>query len=120
VWLLALYVHAFLALRAQDAGMNIALIPLAFFAFNMISRLFSMPVGILSDRIGRRPVLIAGFLIFAAIYYGFGIAANVAWIWIACKRDSGIPLASIWSGNCVWDKQRYRHLVCSVISPRPG
>jgi MFS family permease len=72
---------AFLALRAQDAGMMIALIPLAFFALNLSSSIFSMPVGILSDRIGRRPVLISGFLIFAIIYLGFGIASSITWIW---------------------------------------
>jgi MFS family permease len=73
---------AFLALRAQDAGMMIALIPLAFFALNLSSSIFSMPVGILSDRIGRRPVLISGFLIFAIIYLGFGIASSITWIWV--------------------------------------
>ncbi|MDQ0497060.1 MFS transporter [Paenibacillus brasilensis] len=73
---------AFLALRAQDAGMLPALIPLAFFTFNLSSSIFSMPVGMLSDRIGRRPVLISGFVIFALIYFGFGIAKNVTWVWI--------------------------------------
>ncbi|MDP1511895.1 MFS transporter [Paenibacillus ottowii] len=73
---------AFLALRAQDAGMLPSLIPLAFFTFNLSSSIFSMPVGMLSDRIGRRPVLISGFVIFALIYFGFGIAKNVTWIWI--------------------------------------
>lgn len=73
---------AFLALRAQDAGMLPAFIPLAFFTFNMSSSIFSMPIGMLSDRIGRRPVLISGFIIFALIYYGFGIAKNVGWIWV--------------------------------------
>lgn len=73
---------AFLALRAQDAGMIIALIPLAFFTLNLSSSIFSMPVGILSDRIGRRPVLISGFFIFAIIYLGFGIASSVTWIWV--------------------------------------
>src|SRR4051812_13505631 len=73
---------AFLALRAHDVGMHAAVIPLAFFAFNMVTTIFSMPVGILSDRIGRRPVLIAGFVIFAAIYFGFGMADHVAWIWV--------------------------------------
>ncbi|WP_246042060.1 MFS transporter [Cohnella pontilimi] len=73
---------AFLALRAQDTGMNAALVPLAFFAFNMTSSIFSMPIGMLSDRIGRRPVLISGFAIFALIYFGFGRANSVKWIWI--------------------------------------
>jgi MFS family permease len=73
---------AFLALRAQEAGMLPALIPLAFFALNISSSIFSMPVGMLSDRTGRRPVLISGFFIFALIYFGFGIAKNLAWIWV--------------------------------------
>ena len=71
---------AFLALRAQDAGMLSALIPLAFFALNISSSIFSMPIGMLSDRIGRRPVLISGFLIFAVIYFGFGVAKSVSMI----------------------------------------
>jgi MFS family permease len=71
---------AFLALRAQDVGMLPAYIPLAFFAFNLISSFFSMPIGMLSDRIGRRPVLILGFIIFAAIYFGFGVINNVTGI----------------------------------------
>ncbi|MCY9691477.1 MFS transporter [Paenibacillus alginolyticus] len=73
---------AFLVLRAQNAGMYPALIPLAFFAFNMSSSFLSMPIGMLSDRIGRRPVLISGFFIFAAVYFGFGMAKSVAWIWV--------------------------------------
>jgi MFS family permease len=73
---------AFLALRAQDAGMVIALIPLAFFVMNLSSSMFSMPIGILSDRIGRRPVLISGYIIFALIYYGFGAVNHTSWIWV--------------------------------------
>jgi MFS family permease len=73
---------AFLVLRAQDAGMLPALIPLAFFALNISSSIFSMPIGMLSDRIGRRPVLISGFFIFAMIYFGFGMAKSVMWIWV--------------------------------------
>jgi MFS family permease len=41
-----------------------------------------MPIGMLSNRIGRRPVLISGFLIFAAIYFGFGFVKSEAWIWV--------------------------------------
>lgn len=73
---------AFLALRAQDVGMLPALIPLAFFAFNLSTSLFSMPIGMLSNRIGRRPVLISGFFLFAIIYFGFGITNSLKGIWI--------------------------------------
>ncbi|WP_018131921.1 MFS transporter [Effusibacillus pohliae] len=72
---------AFLILRAQDAGMEPAQIPLAYFAFNLTYSLLAMPAGILSDRIGRRSVLVAGYLIFAAIYLGFAFADQPAWIW---------------------------------------
>jgi MFS family permease len=73
---------AFLVLRAQDVGMAVALIPLAYLTFNLTSSLFSVPMGILSDRFGRKPVLIAGYLIFAAIYLGFGLVTSTAWIWV--------------------------------------
>jgi MFS family permease len=73
---------AFLVLRAEDAGMAITMIPLAYLTFNLTSSLFSVPMGILSDRFGRRPVLIAGYLIFAAIYLGFGLVNSVGWIWV--------------------------------------
>jgi MFS family permease len=65
---------AFLILRAQDAGMAAALIPLAYFAFNMLYALLATPVGMLSDRWGRRPVLVAGYGIFALVYAGFAVA----------------------------------------------
>lgn len=73
---------AFLILRAQNVGVTAALIPLTYFSYNIVASLFSTPVGILSDRIGRRPVLIAGFLIFAVMYFGFGWVKTPASIWV--------------------------------------
>lgn len=73
---------AFLVLRAQNVGISAYLIPLTYFSYNMVASLFSMPIGILSDRIGRRPVLIGGFLIFAMIYFAFGLVNNTLLIWI--------------------------------------
>lgn len=67
---------AFLILRAQDTGMAVAAIPLAYFAFNSLYAIFAAPVGIASDRWGRRPLLIAGYAIFALVYLGFALAPN--------------------------------------------
>lgn len=72
---------AFLVLRAQNVGMAAGFIPLAYFTFNVTYSIFAMPAGVLSDRIGRRFVLVLGYLIFAAIYLGFGMAKNSTWIW---------------------------------------
>lgn len=65
---------AFLILRAEDAGMAVAAIPLAYFAFNVVYAALATPMGILSDRWGRRPLLAAGYLVFALVYVGFAVA----------------------------------------------
>ncbi|MDA1188141.1 MAG: MFS transporter [Chloroflexi bacterium] len=69
---------AFLLLRAQDVGMPIFAIILLLAGFNLIGALLSTPAGILSDRIGRRWVIVAGWLLFALVYLGFG-GAKTAW-----------------------------------------
>lgn len=73
---------AFLILRAQNVGIAIALIPLMYFVFNITYSLASVPIGSLSDRIGRRSVLIGGYVIFGLIYLGFGGAHKGIWIWL--------------------------------------
>jgi MFS family permease len=51
-----------------------ALVILTYVAYNITYSLASMPAGILSDRIGRRNVMVGGFLIFSLVYLGFGLA----------------------------------------------
>jgi MFS family permease len=70
---------AFLILRSQNLGLAAALVPLAYFTFNMSYALLSYPAGILSDRVGRKPVMVGGFLAFALIYFGFG-RATAGWM----------------------------------------
>lgn len=72
---------AFLILRAQDIGLAAFLVPLAYFAFNVVYSLLAMPLGSLSDKVGRRVVIVSGYLIFAGVYLGFAFA-SVAWaVW---------------------------------------
>ena len=67
---------AFLALRAQERGVSVAGILGMLAAFNLVYALVSTPAGSLSDRIGRRKVIVGGWLVYAAIYLGFGLAQS--------------------------------------------
>lgn len=73
---------AFLVLRAQNVGVSVLGILIMLAMFNLIYTLVSTPAGLLSDRIGRRSLIIGGWLVYAAIYFGFALA-NKAWlIWL--------------------------------------
>jgi len=69
---------AFLLLRAHQLGVPVALAPILWAALHIVKSLSSTPGGALSDRIGRRPTLIAGWLLYAAVYVGFAVA-GAAW-----------------------------------------
>jgi MFS family permease len=63
---LARFSEAFLLLRAQSAGLAIALIPLVLVAMNIVYSLSSYPAGALGDRTNKITVLIAGVLMLIA------------------------------------------------------
>jgi len=69
---------AFLVLRAQERGVSIIGILLMLAAFNLVYALISAPAGSLSDKVGRKRLIIGGWLVYAAIYLGFGLA-QTAW-----------------------------------------
>jgi len=73
---------AFLTLRADSVGMNVVGILGVLILFNLVYALVSTPGGSLSDRIGRRRVIIGGWLIYAAIYLGFALAQTSVHIWL--------------------------------------
>src|SRR5512143_272428 len=72
---------AFLVLRAQHLGVNVIGILAMVATFNLIYALISTPAGSLSDRIGRRKLIIGGWLAYALIYLGFGLAQTGGQIW---------------------------------------
>ncbi|MDQ2668227.1 MAG: MFS transporter [Gemmatimonadota bacterium] len=69
---------AFLLLRANQLGVPVALAPILWAALHVVKSASSVPGGALSDRIGRRPTLIAGWLLYAAVYVGFA-RAGASW-----------------------------------------
>lgn len=72
----------FLILRAQNVGVAILAIPLVYALFNFFYAAASIPLGSLSDRIGRERVIIFGWLAYALAYLGFAIAAQAYQIWL--------------------------------------
>jgi MFS family permease len=72
---------AFLLLRAQKLGVAVALLPMLWVALHVVKMGFSVPGGVLSDRIGRKTVIVAGWLVYALVYAGFAFA-SVQWhVW---------------------------------------
>ena len=69
---------AFLLLRASQLGVPVALAPILWAALHLVKSASSTPGGALSDRVGRRPTLIAGWLLYAVVYFAFA-RANAAW-----------------------------------------
>lgn len=71
----------FLLLRANDVGVAPAYVMLLYTLFNITYAGLSYPFGHLSDRIGRVPVLIGGWVLYALVYAGFALA-NAQSVWL--------------------------------------
>jgi MFS family permease len=72
---------AFLLLRAQHLGVSVALLPTIWVVLHVVKMGFSVPGGILSDRIGRKKVIIAGWIVYALVYAGFAAAYTQWHVW---------------------------------------
>ncbi len=70
--------NQFLLLRAKDRGFSDATVILMYLVFNLVYALISWPAGRLSDRVGRKPLLVAGYATYGLVYLGFAILAPSA------------------------------------------
>jgi MFS family permease len=71
----------FLILRARDAGVSVAAIPLLWAALHTTKVISSLIGGDLSDRMGRRRLILSGWLLYAAVYAGFAFVSSSQWAW---------------------------------------
>jgi MFS family permease len=69
-------------MRAQSLGIPVSLGPLLGLVFNVTYTLGSWPAGWFSDHFSRRWIAAAGYLIFAGVYFVFGLAPSRLAIWI--------------------------------------
>ncbi|HBC96311.1 MAG TPA: MFS transporter [Clostridium sp.] len=67
---------ALLLVKAKDIGIKALFIPIVYLIFNSVSVIFAVPMGILSDKFGREKLIIFGYLLYSAIYFGFGRTDN--------------------------------------------
>jgi MFS family permease len=65
---------AFLILRAERAGLTPMGILGMMITFNLVYAGLSTPAGALSDRVGRKRLLVAGWLLYGLVYLGFALA----------------------------------------------
>jgi MFS family permease len=72
---------AFLLLRATELGIGAALLPVLWAMLHLVKTVASTPGGIVSDRFGRKPVIVAGWMVYAVVYLLFGHASDAWHVW---------------------------------------
>lgn len=77
VFTLARFSEAFLILRAQDAGLAVALVPVVLVIMNLVYAMAATPAGVLSDRIGRKRLLVVGLGVLLVADIVLALNANV-------------------------------------------
>ena len=70
--------NTFLLLRAKSVGFMDTDVIFLYFVFNLTASILSIPLGRLSDRIGRKKLLVTGYLVFSAVYLGFAFGSSRA------------------------------------------
>jgi MFS family permease len=73
---------AFLLLRASQLGVATPLIPLLWVALHVVKSASSTPGGALSDRLGRKPLIVSGWGLYALVYAGFAFAHTTWHAWV--------------------------------------
>ena len=72
---------ALLILRANELGVTAALVPILWAALHVVKSVSSTPGGVLSDRFGRRPLIIGGWMVYGLVYLGFAVATETWHAW---------------------------------------
>ncbi len=72
---------AFIILRAQERGLDVLQIMLMLMTFNLIYSVLAGPLGALSDKVGRRQLIVIGWIAYGLVYLGFALSRTGWQIW---------------------------------------
>ena len=73
---------AFIVLRGQERGLNVLQVMLMVMSFNFIYAVLAGPLGALSDKIGRRRLILFGWLAYGLVYLGFALSQTGWQVWM--------------------------------------
>lgn len=73
---------AFIILRGQERGLNVLQVMFMLMTFNLVYAGLSTPLGSLSDRVGRRKLMLGGWLAFGLFYLGFALSRTGWQVWL--------------------------------------
>jgi len=68
--------NAFLILKATSAGYHTSSVLLLYLVYHLVSAIFALPMGKLSDRIGRRKLVVPGYFLYGVVYLGFAFLTS--------------------------------------------
>ena len=86
--------NAFIILKAKSVGFDAVDVILLYFIYNMTASALSVPCGKLSDRVGRKKLLVPGYIAFSICYLGFAFVSN-RWMLVAAFVIYGVYTAMI-------------------------
>jgi len=73
--------NQFLLLRAENAGFRPSTVILLYLTYNLVYATVSYPAGKLSDRIGKRALLVLGYMTYGLVYLGFALVRTPNTLW---------------------------------------
>lgn len=68
--------NTFLLLRAKSVGFDDTTVILLYFLYNITASILAIPLGKLSDKLGRKRILVSGYIVFSVVYLSFVFALN--------------------------------------------
>lgn len=73
---------SFIVLRGQERGLNVLQVMLMVMTFNFIYAILAGPLGALSDKIGRRRLILFGWLAYGLVYLGLALSQTGWQVWV--------------------------------------